>query len=127
MEKEREEALLHSSNEWADLASNGLQWIKNISDGVSTPADAIKNMEEGFRHCRENDKSIPAEQDSINEITGLRRDLENAKKERGRYELALRHIARNAFTTKDWIAKYVLEGFDVTDAILRSKESQNAK
>ncbi|WP_038367787.1 hypothetical protein [Bosea sp. UNC402CLCol] len=47
------EALAHEANEWADLASTGFQWLKNIRDGISTVEDAIANMEQGFKHCHE--------------------------------------------------------------------------
>jgi len=33
------------ANEWADVATNGLQWLRNIKDNVSQPAQALENME----------------------------------------------------------------------------------
>lgn len=42
----------HASNEWADMATNGLQWVKNIRDGVSTPAEAIASLEANLEHCK---------------------------------------------------------------------------
>ncbi len=45
--------LRHVANEWADAATNGLQWLRNIRDGISTPEDAINRMEDNIRHCRE--------------------------------------------------------------------------
>lgn len=35
----------HIANEWADAATNGVQWLRNISDGASTVADALACME----------------------------------------------------------------------------------
>lgn len=46
------EALRHSANEWADMAANGLQWIRNIADGISDPKEALENMESNLAHCR---------------------------------------------------------------------------
>ncbi|WP_157733213.1 TFIIB-type zinc ribbon-containing protein [Bosea sp. AS-1] len=54
------DAVKHEANEWADLASTGFQWLKNIRDGISTVDDAITNMEEGFKHCREVQALSPA-------------------------------------------------------------------
>lgn len=42
----------HAANEWADCASNAYQWIKNIRDSTSTPAEALTNLDECFIHCR---------------------------------------------------------------------------
>lgn len=46
------EALRHSANEWADMATNGLQWLRNIVDGVSDAKTALANMEGNLAHCR---------------------------------------------------------------------------
>ena len=43
----------HVSNEWADMATNGLQWLRNIAEGISTIEEALPNMESCLRHCRE--------------------------------------------------------------------------
>ena len=45
-------ALQHSANEWADMAINGLQWLRNIVDGTSDPKKALANMEKNLVHCR---------------------------------------------------------------------------
>lgn len=42
----------HVANEWADMATSGLHWLRNIRDGISTVEDALKNMEENLAHCR---------------------------------------------------------------------------
>lgn len=34
----------HIANEWADAASNGLQWLRNVKEGISTPDDGIDEM-----------------------------------------------------------------------------------
>lgn len=46
------ERMRHIANEWADMATNGLQWIRNIADGTSLPAVALENMESNLKHCR---------------------------------------------------------------------------
>lgn len=46
------EALRHSANEWADMAINGLQWLRNIVAGVSDAKTALENMESNLAHCR---------------------------------------------------------------------------
>ncbi len=43
----------HLANEWADCATSGLQWLRNIRDGISTPTDAIENMLICIEHCQE--------------------------------------------------------------------------
>jgi len=45
-------ALRHSANEWADMATNGLQWLRNIVDGISDPKEALSNMEDNLKHCQ---------------------------------------------------------------------------
>jgi hypothetical protein len=35
----------HLANEWADMATNGIQWLRNIRDGISTPIEALQEME----------------------------------------------------------------------------------
>lgn len=43
----------HIANEWADCATNAYQWLRNISEGISTPADALANMKGCIDHCME--------------------------------------------------------------------------
>ena len=43
----------HEANEWADVATSALVWLRNIGDGISTPRQAIENIETGIAHCRE--------------------------------------------------------------------------
>lgn len=43
--------LHHTANEWADAAINGQQWLRNIVDGISTPAEALENMNSNIAHC----------------------------------------------------------------------------
>lgn len=43
------ETVAHALNEWADLGSNALQWLRNIKDDVSTPAEALEEMAENYR------------------------------------------------------------------------------
>lgn len=35
----------HIANEWADMATNGVVWLRNIRDGISTPVEALAEME----------------------------------------------------------------------------------
>jgi hypothetical protein len=52
----------HAANEWADMATNGIQWVRNISLGISTPEEALKNLEACLAHCREvNDGPVDEE------------------------------------------------------------------
>lgn len=46
----------HYANEWADYATSGLQWVRNIADGTSDAATAKANMEQGLAYVR----SLPA-------------------------------------------------------------------
>lgn len=39
----------HIANEWADMATNGVQWLRNIRDGISTADDALTEMESNYR------------------------------------------------------------------------------
>lgn len=50
----------HVANEWADMASNGLQWIRNIAEGISTPVEALENMTTNLAHCREVNDALAA-------------------------------------------------------------------
>ena len=43
----------HVANEWADMASNGIQWARNIKDGISTPDEAIAGLMTDLKHCQE--------------------------------------------------------------------------
>lgn len=31
----------HIANEWADTACNGLQWLRNVNEGISTPVEGM--------------------------------------------------------------------------------------
>lgn len=42
----------HISNEWADVATSALVWLKNIADGISTPETAIENTKLGIAAVR---------------------------------------------------------------------------
>lgn len=43
----------HVANEWADVATSALCWLRNISEGISEVQKAIENTEEGIAHCRD--------------------------------------------------------------------------
>lgn len=42
----------HITNEWADAATNGLQWLRNVREGVSRPEDGIAEMENNITRIR---------------------------------------------------------------------------
>lgn len=42
----------HVANEWADMATSGLQWLRNIDAGTSTVDQAILNMDDLLVHCK---------------------------------------------------------------------------
>lgn len=43
----------HSANEWADMATSGIQWLRNVRDGMSSVEAALENMDECLAHCQE--------------------------------------------------------------------------
>ena len=43
---------LNAANEWADAACNSVVWLKNIRDGISTPEEALKEMEANIARIR---------------------------------------------------------------------------
>ena len=47
-----------ATNAWADAVICGLQWMQNIRDGISTPGQAIENMELQIAHCVERTPAI---------------------------------------------------------------------
>ena len=47
------EELRHRANGWADIATSGLQWLRNVRDGLSTPQTALENMEALIADLRE--------------------------------------------------------------------------
>lgn len=42
----------HISNEFADMACNGLQWLRNIKEGISTVDDALAEIEANMVRIR---------------------------------------------------------------------------
>jgi len=52
----------HAANEWADAATNGLQWVRNIRDGISTPEEAIAALQSDIAHAQ-------SEQPELSEVT----------------------------------------------------------
>lgn len=48
----------HAANEWADAATNGLQWLKNIRDGISTVDEALANLLANLEHCKAVDAGV---------------------------------------------------------------------
>ncbi len=43
----------HIANEWADATANGVQWLRNIRDGVCTAADALAIMESNVERIQQ--------------------------------------------------------------------------
>ena len=60
-------ALHHVANEWADMATCAIQWIRNIKNGVSTPEAALENLMSNLTHCQE-----------VQSCAGVRPSRENA-------------------------------------------------
>jgi len=44
--------LKHAANEWADAFYAAVRWIKNIDEEISTPCEALVNLEECAAHCQ---------------------------------------------------------------------------
>ncbi|WP_186076368.1 hypothetical protein [Burkholderia gladioli] len=42
----------HIANEWADVATNGIQAVKNVRDGVDTADEAIARLKTDIERCR---------------------------------------------------------------------------
>jgi hypothetical protein len=42
----------HIANEWADMATNGVQWLRNISEGISDADTALKDMESNCKRIQ---------------------------------------------------------------------------
>jgi hypothetical protein len=38
----------HIGNEFADMATNGIQWLRNVRDGISTPEQALAEMMDNY-------------------------------------------------------------------------------
>ena len=47
------ERIRHVANEWADMAANLLQGLRNISDGISNVDEVLALAEENLAHCQE--------------------------------------------------------------------------
>ncbi|WP_186163401.1 hypothetical protein [Burkholderia gladioli] len=43
----------HIANEWADVATNGIQAVKNVRDGIDTADEAIARLKVDIERCRE--------------------------------------------------------------------------
>jgi len=43
----------HYANELCDAVTSGLQWLKNIRDGISTVDSALENMRSLWKHCQD--------------------------------------------------------------------------
>ncbi len=42
----------HIANEWADCATNGVQCLRNVRDGIQTPEECITYLLAEFKHIR---------------------------------------------------------------------------
>jgi hypothetical protein len=70
----------HCANEWADMATSGLQWLKNVRDGISTADDAIANMELMLEHC--NDVTMQASSANYKSLAREKSDRATARENR---------------------------------------------
>lgn len=102
----------HAANEWADCACNGLQWLRNIRDGISNVEDAIANMEQGYKHCED----IQAQANAA-----LRTPPQQPSSER---DLALIKFARAAEAAM-YVANVVRLDEDVLAAFLAAQQEKN--
>lgn len=46
-------ALRHVANEWADMATNGIQYMRNVQDGIYTFEQALEGLHGDLKHCQE--------------------------------------------------------------------------
>lgn len=46
------EAWKHIANEWADEATNGVQYLRNVRDGISTPEECTRSALENIQRIR---------------------------------------------------------------------------
>lgn len=51
--KEELEKMRHVTNEWADMASNAIQGVRNIADGISTSAEVLELLLLNLKHCQD--------------------------------------------------------------------------
>lgn len=65
----------HIANEWADMAANGIQWLRNVRDGISTPAQALEEMEANCKRIRALPKQAAAPAPNEREIAAYREAL----------------------------------------------------
>ena len=105
----------HAANEWADMAANGIQWVRNIAEGISTPEKALANLLENFAHCMEVSSAVklvvqpllapapqqPAQPAGVRMLTG--KELEGCRDYSGYthpVELQRKFIEVNGLTVK---------------------------
>jgi hypothetical protein len=62
----------HIANEWADEATNGLQWLRNVKDGTSNVDEAIAHMERGVARVQALRKRPTAGDAALREDAKLR-------------------------------------------------------
>jgi hypothetical protein len=48
-----QETWQHVANEWADMATNAMQGVRNIIDGIAKPEEVIANLNFCYSHCAE--------------------------------------------------------------------------
>lgn len=46
------ERMRHIANEWADMATNGPQYLRNVRDGICTIDEALAGLAKDYEHCR---------------------------------------------------------------------------
>jgi hypothetical protein len=42
----------HLGNEWADMATNGIEWLKSLRDGLATPDEGLMEMTKNLQRIR---------------------------------------------------------------------------
>lgn len=54
------ESWRHVANEWADMATNGLQWVRNLKEGGGNVDEALASLERCLRHCEAVQAAAPS-------------------------------------------------------------------
>lgn len=65
----------HIANEWADMASNGIQWLRNVQDGTSTCEEALAEMVSNAARIRALRAQPPSAAHDINALLEVAREV----------------------------------------------------
>lgn len=72
----------HIANEWADAAANGLQYLRNLRDGIGSVEDAIRAMELNVARIQDLPEEVeyqPTIEQAIADYTAATEALEKAE------------------------------------------------